>query len=78
MRPVVLVAAHRRGVETQKPVDLLSDRREHLLWRRAAGDKCRDPPQRRLLVGKLTQPGLIGRVTAHLPVGGMARTDGGI
>ncbi len=34
----------------------------------------RYPPQRGLLLGQLTQPPLIGWITAHPPVGGMART----
>jgi transposase InsO family protein len=67
------------GVPTaERMPDLLGHRRKHFLRRRPARHSRRDPPQRRLLVGNLTQPCPIGRITAHPPVGGMACTDGGI
>ena len=50
--------------------DLLGDRREHRLWGFAPGHQRGHPPQRGLLLGQLTQPRLIGRITAHLPARG--------
>ena len=77
-RAVGLVAAQVGLSGGQHPPGLPGDCREHLLRRHPTRHQRRDPPQRRLLVGKLTQPCLIGRITAHPPVGGMARTGAGI
>ena len=56
----------------------VGDDREHLLRWFAPRHQRGYPPQRGLLLGKLTQPCLIGRITAYPPVDGMARTGAGV
>jgi hypothetical protein len=56
-----------RLIDRKQLLDLLGHRREHFLRRRPARHQRRDPPQRRLLVGNLPQPCLIGWITIHGP-----------
>ena len=64
------VAAHARQIDRKQPPDLLGDRREHLLRRPPARHQRRDPAQRGLLFGQLTQPGPIGWIIIRPPAGG--------
>ena len=53
-RHAVAVVAHQDGVrDAEHPLDLMSDRVEHTVWRRTFGNERRHAPQRRLLVGEL-------------------------
>jgi hypothetical protein len=65
-----VVADQDREVDGQEQADLLGDRGEHRLRRFAPRYQRGHPPQRGLLLGKLTKPRLSGRITAHPPVGG--------
>ena len=65
-----VVADQDREVDRQQPADLPGDRGEHLLRWSRPGHQRRHPPQRGLLLGQLTEPRLIGWVTAHPRVRG--------
>ena len=69
-RTAGLAAAHGHQIDGEQLPDLLGDGREHRLGGFAPGHQRGHPPQRGLLLGQLTQPRLIGRIPAHLPVRG--------
>ena len=57
---------------------LLGNRSEQLVRRRSARHQRGHPPQRGLLIGKLTQPRLAGCIMALRRVYGMAHVGAGI
>jgi hypothetical protein len=69
---VGLIAAHGRRIDRKQLPDLLGNRREHLFWWRPACHQRGDPPQCGLLLGQLTQPRLLARITANPAVVGAA------
>jgi len=69
-RAITLVTAHPGELRAEQRPDLPGDRCEQLIRRRPTRRQRRDAAQHRLLLGQLTQPRLIGWVTAHHPVRG--------
>ena len=74
----VINAGDERRLGTDQAAQLIGDRAEHLGRPRPAGYQRGHPPQRGLLLRKLTQPCLAGWITARRRVGGMARVGAGI
>ena len=81
LRPVAareLNTGDERRLGTDHAAELIGDRGEHLGQPRASGYQRGHPPQRGLLIGKLTQPRLARWITVRPRVSGTAHAGAGV
>jgi hypothetical protein len=76
--PVRLEAGHTGVVRAKQPPDFLGDGREDLGRLYPPGHQRGHPAQRSLLLGQLTQPCLVRRITARPRAGGAAHIGAGV
>jgi len=71
-------AGDERRLGTDQAAEFVRDRREHLRRPRAVSYQRGHAPQRGLLIGKLTQPCLVGRIMARPCDRGLAHVSAGV